>query len=126
MSSDRCIPTIVSNTPHHLLQAGLEGQGEPVSAPGSTTQEVLCAELRTDLEEVEQLIELVELQEEGNNEEVEQSPGPNLPELLTCFETEGELGDRTGIRLRRQLAPRLAAALYTQLSGQLYRSRVTI
>ena len=116
------------------MQAALEGRGEPVPAPGSTTQEVLCAELRTDLEEVEQLLDLVELQEEGNDEEVEQSLGPNLPELLTCFETEGELGARTGIRLRRQLAPRLAAALYTQLSGQcgqsrlsrLYQCRVTI
>jgi len=81
----------------------------------TSRQEILCLELVTDIEEVENILELVDIKQGEDDLEIELS----FPDFVSCFETEGDLSsakDGLSIRLRKNIHPKLAKNLFSALS----------
>jgi len=102
-----------------LFYQGLSNSSEKASDQMDNVQsmeEVLCHLLATDLDEVEALLKVAPM-----STCPPENPPLTMQDFLSCFETEGEVGnwrgkDQPRVKLRRHLAPLLAIALYRATS----------
>jgi len=97
-----------------LFFQGLSNSSEKAGEQMDNVQskeEVLCHLLATDLDEVEALLKVAPMSNPPEDHPL------TMQDFLSCFETEGEVGnwrgkDQTRVKLRRHLAPLLSVSLY--------------
>ena len=92
------------------LSNPIEEANDQMDSVGSV-EEALCHLLATDIDEVEAFLKAAPISAPAED------PPLTMQDFLSCFETEGEVGnwrgkDQTKVRLRRHLAPLLSVALY--------------
>ena len=93
---------------------------EEVIESSASLKEALCLELMTDIEDIEELLQIVKIKEdEMSGTEKEQKIHMHFSEFLGCFEIDGDMSNdkNVSLRLKKNISPSLSRLVYRALSA---------
>ena len=92
-------------------------QEDVIEASGSL-KETLCLELMTDIEDIEELLQIVKINDD-EEEKKETFSNVQFAEFLGCFEIDADVSNdkKISLRLKKNISPSLSRSVYGALSA---------
>ena len=89
---------------------------EDVIELSGNLKETLCLELMTDIEDIEELLQIVKITDDNSNGN--ENINMHFSEFLVCFEIDGDINNdkNAALRLKKNISPSLSRLLYKAFS----------
>ena len=90
---------------------------EDVIESSGSLKETLCLELMTDIEDIEELLQIVKIVDDESTRK--ENISMHFSEFLGCFEIDGDISNdlNVSLRLKKNISPSLSRLLYRALSA---------